>query len=281
VARTRIPVDGRTAFVSGAGSGIGRAVAQRLSAHGCPVAIADQDETGLAQTAELLHGPVLARRVDVRDREAQHAFAAEVAEWAPAPLGMVFNNAGVTTTQNLAEGSVEDDEWVLSVNFQGVAHGVRAFLPILLRQDSGVIVNTSSVFGLLGFPFQTAYCASKFAVRGFTESLRHELRDTGVSAVTVHPGAVKTSIVRNARYHAGPMGEDLTHEEAAQQFDSIAITTPERAARIIHRGVKAGKSRILVGPDAYMCDALVRIAPTRYFDLIARLEALTARRRES
>jgi NAD(P)-dependent dehydrogenase (short-subunit alcohol dehydrogenase family) len=281
VARARIPVDGRTAFVSGAASGIGRAVAQRLSAHGCPVAIVDQDEVGLAQTAELLHGPALARRVDVRDRHAQLAFAAEVAEWAPAPLGMVFNNAGVTTTQSVAEGSVEDDEWVLSVNLQGVIHGARAFLPILLRQGSGVIVNTSSVFGLLGYPFQSAYCASKFAVRGFTESLRHELRDTGVSAVTVHPGGIKTNIVRNARYHGSPMGEDLTHEEAAQQFDSIAITTPERAARIIHRGVKAGKSRILVGPDAYMFDALVRIAPTRYFDLIARLEPLTAGRRGS
>jgi NAD(P)-dependent dehydrogenase (short-subunit alcohol dehydrogenase family) len=281
VARTKIPVDGRTAFVSGAASGIGRAVAQRLSAHGCPMAIVDQDEAGLAQTAELLHGPVLARRVDVRDRQAQLAFAAEVAEWSPAPLGMVFNNAGVTNFQSVAESSVEDDEWVSSVNFQGVVHGARAFLPILLRQGSGVIVNTSSVFGLLGYPFQAAYCASKFAVRGFTESLRHELRDTGVSAVTVHPGGVKTNIVRNARYHATPMGEDLTHEEAAQQFDAIAITTPERAAHIIHRGVKAGKSRILVGPDAYMFDALARIAPTRYFDVIARFEPLTARRREN
>ncbi|MFZ0041225.1 MAG: SDR family oxidoreductase, partial [Solirubrobacteraceae bacterium] len=192
--RKQIAVDGRTAFVSGAASGIGRATALRLAAHGCPVAIADQDEEGLQATAELIEGPVLARRLDVRDRQAQLAFAAEIAEWAPTPLGIVFNNAGVTTTQGVAEGSIEDDEWVLDINLGGVVNGVRAFLPILLRQDSGVIVNTSSVFGLLGIPFQSAYCASKFAVRGFTDSLRQELRGTGVRAVTVHPGGVKTNI---------------------------------------------------------------------------------------
>src|SRR5438874_7067384 len=146
MAKRRIPVDGRTTFVSGGASGIGRAVAQRLSAHGCPVALVDQDGEGLAQTAESLDGPVLARRLDVRDRHAQLAFAAEVADWAPAPLGMVFNNAGVATVQTVADAAIEDDEWVWSINFDGVVNGVRAFLPILLRQNSGVIVNTSSVF---------------------------------------------------------------------------------------------------------------------------------------
>lgn len=277
MSRTPIPVDGRTAFVSGAASGIGRAVARRLADHGCPVAIADQDEAGLEQTAELISGPVLARTLDVRDRQAQMAFAAEVAEWAPEPLGMVFNNAGVTTAQGVAEGSVEDDEWVTEVNFGGVVIGVRAFLPILLRQDSGVIVNTSSVFGLMGWPFQSAYCASKFAVRGFTESLRHELRGSGVRAVAVHPGAIKTNIVRNARYHADPLQRDLSHDDVVAQFEAIARTTPERAAEIIHRGVNAGKSRILVGPDAVFFDALVRLAPTRYFDVLARLEPLVLR----
>src|SRR5579859_3208681 len=150
MARPRPIVDGRTAYISGAASGIGRAMAQRLAAHGCPVAIVDQDEAGLQDTADRLAGPVLVRRLDVRDRQAQMAFAAEVAEWAPAPLGMVFNNAGVATSQSVAEGSVEDDEWVLDINLNGVVNGVRAFLPILLAQDSGVIVNTSSVFGLVG-----------------------------------------------------------------------------------------------------------------------------------
>jgi NAD(P)-dependent dehydrogenase (short-subunit alcohol dehydrogenase family) len=278
MSRKRIPIDGRTAFVSGAASGIGRAVAQRLSAHGCPVAIADQDEDGLAATAQLLDGPVLARKLDVRDRQAQLAFAAEVAEWAPAPLGMVFNNAGVTTAQSVAEAAVEDDEWVLDVNLGGVINGVRAFLSILRAQDSGVIVNTSSVFGLVGMPFQSAYCASKFAVRGFTESLRQELRGTGVGTATVHPGGVKTNIARNARYHDSPLEPGIDHDEFARSFESIAFTTPARAAKTIHEGVKAGKSRILVGPDAYFFDALARVLPTRYYDVLARLEWLAARR---
>jgi NADP-dependent 3-hydroxy acid dehydrogenase YdfG len=276
--KPRVSVDGRTAYVSGAGSGIGRATAQRLAAHGCPVAIVDQDEAGLQATADLIGGPVLARRLDVRDRQAQMAFAAEVAEWAPAPIGMVFNNAGVATSQSVAEASVEDDEWVLQINLHGVINGVRAFLPILLRQDSGVIVNTSSVFGLLGMPMQSAYCASKFAVRGFTDSLRQELRGTGVRAVTVHPGGVKTNIARNARYHSHPTRPNVSHEEATREFEAIALTTPERAAKIIHEGTKAGKSRILVGPDAYAFDALARVMPTRYFDVMARLEPLVARR---
>ena len=276
--KQRVQVDGRTAYVSGAASGIGRAVALRLAAHGCPVAIADQNEDGLRETADLISGPVLTRKLDVRDRQAQMAFAAEVAEWAPAPLGMVFNNAGVATSQSIADGAIEDDEWVVDINFGGVLNGVRSFLPILQRQNSGVIVNTSSVFGLVGIPFQSSYCASKFAVRGFTESLRHELRGTGVSAVTVHPGGVKTNIVRNARYHAHPLQADLSHEDATKQFDAMASTTPDRAAEIIHHGVKAGRSRILVGPDAYVFDALVRLAPTRYFDVLAFLEPLVARR---
>jgi NAD(P)-dependent dehydrogenase (short-subunit alcohol dehydrogenase family) len=275
--RRHVEIDGRTAFVSGAASGIGRAVAQRLASHGCPMAIADQDEDGLQQTAELIGGPVLARKLDVRDRQAQLAFAAEVADWAPVPLGMVFNNAGVATSQSIADGSVEDDEWVEQINFGGVVNGVRAFLPILLRQNSGVIVNTSSVFGLVGIPYQSAYCASKFAVRGFTESLRHELRGTGVRAVTVHPGGIKTNIARNARYHAHPLRPDISHEEASRQFDAMARTTPARAARIIHEGVVAGRSRILVGPDAYLFDVLARLAPTRYFDVLALLEPLAAR----
>jgi len=276
--RRRVEVDGRTAYVSGAASGMGRAVAVRLAAHGCPVAITDQNEDGLRETESLIAAPVLARTLDVRDRQAQMAFAAEVAEWAPAPLGMVLNNAGVATSQSIAEGSVEDDEWVLEINLGGVVNGTRAFLPILLAQNSGVIVNTSSVFGLVGIPFQSAYCASKFAVRGFTESLRHELRGTGVSAVTVHPGGVKTNIARNARYHAHPLRPEMTHDEAVKSFDAMAFTTSDKAAKTIHEGVKAGRSRILVGPDAYVFDALARVAPTRYFDVLSFAERLAVRR---
>ncbi len=279
--RVKVPVDGRTAYVSGAGSGIGRAVAQRLSAHGCPVAIVDWNSDGLAETADTLQGPVLTRQLDVRDRHAQLAFAAEVAEWAPVPLGMVFNNAGVATSQTVADAAIEDDEWVLDVNLGGVINGVRAFLPILLEQRSGVIVNTSSVFGLLGIPYQSSYCASKFAVRGFTDSLRQELRGTGVRAATVHPGGVRTNIARNARYHSDPLGLDLTHDQANQRFDQIARTTPERAAEIIHERVKAGKSRILVGPDAYIFEVLSRVAPARYYDVLGLLEPLGRRMRQT
>jgi NADP-dependent 3-hydroxy acid dehydrogenase YdfG len=279
MSKKTVALDGRTAYVSGAGSGIGRAVAQLLAAKGCPLAIVDQDEAGLTATAELVGpGPVLSQRLDVRDRQAQMAFAAEVAQWSPSPIGMVFNNAGVTTTQDVAEGAVEDDEWVRQVNFEGVVNGTRAFLPILLGQDSGVVVNTSSVFGLIGFPGQSAYCASKFAVRGFTDSLRHELRGTGVRAVNVHPGGVKTNVMRNARYHTHPTQPGLVHTDATRQFEAMARTTPERAAEIIYSGVTSGKSRVLVGPDAYFLDALVRLMPTRYYDVIARLEPLVARR---
>jgi NAD(P)-dependent dehydrogenase (short-subunit alcohol dehydrogenase family) len=278
--RVAVPVDGRTAFVSGAASGIGRAVAQRLSAHGCPLAVVDQDEAGLSETVAALRGaPVLSRVLDVRDREAQAAFAGELAEWAPAPLGIVFNNAGVATSQGIADAVVEDDDWVLDVNLHGVIHGTRAFLPLLLRQGSGVVVNTSSVFGLIGVPRQSAYCTSKFAVRGFTEALRAELRGTGVSAVTVHPGGIKTNIARNARFHADPRGVEFSHAEAVDEFERLARTTPERAAEIIHAGVKAGKARILVGADAHIIDALVRVAPTRYADVVARFIALGERHR--
>jgi NADP-dependent 3-hydroxy acid dehydrogenase YdfG len=277
MARVRVHVDGRTAFVSGAASGIGRAVAVRLAAHGCPVAIADWDEDGLEQTESLIAGPVLARKLDVRDRQAQLAFAAEVAEWAPAPLGMVFNNAGVATVQSVADAAIEDDEWVRQVNFGGVLNGTHAFLPILLRQRAGVIVNTSSVFGLVGIPGQSAYCASKFAVRGFTDSLRQELRGTGVRAVCVHPGGIKTNIARNARYHAHPVRPETTHQDLIEEFDQVTMTTPEKAAKVIHDGVRGGRSRILVGPDAYLFDALGRAMPTHYFSVLSGIESLARR----
>lgn len=268
------PLAGKTAVITGAGSGIGRALAARLSAHGCPVAIVDANAESLEDTAMMLSSASLVRELDVRDRGALMALAAEVAAWAPAPIGAVFNNAGVALSSTVAGASPEDDDWLMSVNFDGVVHGVRAFLPLLLEQNSGAIVNTSSVFGLAGIPFQSAYCASKFAVRGFTESLRQELVGTGVRAITIHPGGVKTNIVRHGRMHADPRGIGRTQDQMASEFESLARTTPERAAQIIHRGIDAGKSRILVGPDAYVFDALVRIAPTRYFELLTKFGPL-------
>ncbi|HZV73740.1 MAG TPA: SDR family oxidoreductase [Conexibacter sp.] len=269
-------VSGRTAVITGAGSGIGRAMAQRLARHGCPVAICDWNEEDLQETASTIDGPLLARRLDVRDRGGQMAFASEVQEWAPAPLAMVFNNAGVTVSQTAADAAHEDDEWVIDVNMWGVIHGTRAFLPILLEQDAGAIVNVSSVFGLIGFPTQSAYCASKFAVRGYTEALRHELRETGVDAVAVHPGGIDTNIVEHARFHVDDRG-NRDHSVLRRDFRRVARTSPEQAAEIIHTGVERGKARILVGPDAGFLSLLTRIAPVRYFDVLQRLEPLMRR----
>jgi NAD(P)-dependent dehydrogenase (short-subunit alcohol dehydrogenase family) len=235
-------ISGRTAVITGAASGIGRALAQRLSAHSCPVAIADVDEAGLKETEASLPGPALLRVLDAVP---------------------------------------EDDEWLWSINFGGVVNGTRAFLPILVEQDEGVIVNTSSVFGLVGMPTQSAYCAAKFAVRGFTDALRQELRGTGVTAINVHPGGINTNIVRNGRMRTDPEGRGRTQEQMAKEFANITMTQPDKAAEIIHRGVESGKARILVGPDAYMFDALARMAPTHYYDVLGRLQSVLRRRASS
>ncbi|MGH2937829.1 MAG: SDR family NAD(P)-dependent oxidoreductase [Solirubrobacterales bacterium] len=274
MARRPRPLAGQTAVVTGAASGIGQALAHRLSAHGSPVAIVDVDAAGLEETAAGLRTPVLVEPVDVRDRGAQLAFAARVAEWAPAPIGAVFNNAGVAVSGTVADGSLEDDEWLHSINFEGVVNGVRAFLPILLEQGSGAVVNTSSVYGLAAVPHHSAYCASKFAVRGFTESLRQELAGTGVRAVTVHPGGIRTNIARNGRSHGDPRGLGRSHEEMAGEFEEMVRTTPERAAEVIHRGVDAGRARILIGADARLYDVVTRITPTHYWSVLGKIEEL-------
>jgi NADP-dependent 3-hydroxy acid dehydrogenase YdfG len=277
MARNRRIIAGRAVMITGAASGIGRSLAQRLSRSGSPAAIADIDDSGLKQTARSLRGPVLTRVLDVRDAADVHRFAAEVREWLSslangAPLAAVFNNAGVAVASSVLDADPGDDEWLRQTNFDGVVNGTRAFLPILVDQDDGVIVNTSSVFGLVGMPYQSAYCASKFAVRGFTDALRQELRGTGVSAVTVHPGGITTNIARNARVRKDPEGRGRSHAQMAADFEAITMTTPDKAAEIICRGVEQGKARILVGPDAYVFDALARIAPTHYYDIMARFE---------
>jgi NAD(P)-dependent dehydrogenase (short-subunit alcohol dehydrogenase family) len=271
---SRVPkITGQPVVITGAASGIGRSLAQRLSGLGSPAAIADVDEAGLEKTAASLTGPVLSRVLDVRDAADQVRFAAEVREWLAGfgPLAAVFNNAGVAVGSSVLNAVPEDDQWLWDINFHGVVNGTRAFLPILTEAGSGAIVNTSSVFGLMGIPYQSAYCASKFAVRGFTDSLRQELRGTGVRAVTVHPGGIKTNIARNARVRTDPFGLGRSGEEVSAAFESMLRTSPEKAAAVIHRGVERGKARILIGPDAYLADALARIAPTHYFDLAAPL----------
>src|SRR6266511_2282828 len=221
---------------TGAASGIGRGLARRLSGLGSPVAIADVDGAGLKATEASLSGPVLRRVLDVRDAADQLQFAGEVRAWLPAPLGAVFNNAGVAVAATVLDAVPEDDDWLFETNFYGVVNGTRAFLPILVEQDDGVIVNTSSVYGLVGMPYQSAYCASKFAIRGFTDALLQELRGTGVRAVTVHPGGIKTNIVRNARIRTDPEGLGRSKEQLAAQFEAIAMTSADKAAAIIHHG---------------------------------------------
>ena len=277
----RRTISGRTVVITGAASGIGRALAQRLSAHACPVAITDIDERGLQETEASLYGTTLTRVLDVRDAQAQLDFAGEVRCWASQPIGAVFNNAGVALASRVLDAVPEDDAWLWDINFHGVVNGTRAFLPILVEQDEGAIVNTSSVFGLAAMPNQSAYCSAKFAVRGFTDSLRQELGGTGVTAINVHPGGINTNIVRNARFRRDPEGLGRTQEQMAQEFEAITMTQPSKAAEIIHRGVEQGKARILVGPDAYLFDALVRLAPTHYYDVLARFESRLRRRGQS
>ena len=274
--RESVPVSGRTAVISGAASGIGRALAERLARHGCALALTDWDEAGLKETAASVTTPVLCRVLDVRDRDAQLSWADEVIGWAPTPLGVVVNNAGVVLTQWAAQADYEDDKWLMDINFWGVAHGTRAFLPRLVNQRSGAVVNMSSIFGLCAFPTQSAYCAAKFAVRGYTEAVRQELHGTGVRAITVHPGGVRTPITRNGRVKADPLGDpDL--EKFHRNFAAIAMTSPDKAAEIIHRGVAAGRVRIMVGPDARLTYAAATLMPTRYADGM-RLVAPWARR---
>lgn len=270
--RTARPLSGHPAMITGAASGIGRSLAQLLSRRGSPVAIADIDENGLKQTAASLSGPVYTRVLDVSDAAEQLAFAAEVRDWLTAPLAAVFNNAGVALSSSVLDAIPDDDEWLRRINFDGVVNGTRAFLPLLVEHDKGVIVNTSSVFGLAGMPNQSAYCAAKFAVRGFTDALRQELRGTGVSAVNVHPGGITTNIARNARIRKDPEGRGRSRDEMAAEFEAVTMTSPDKAAEIICRGVERGKARILVGPDAYLFDALTRITPTHYYDVIMLLE---------
>jgi len=278
----RPSITGRPVMITGAASGIGRGLAKRLSRLGSPVAIADIDKAGLKETERSLSGRVLTRVLDVRDADDVRRFADEVRDWLPAPLAAVFNNAGVAVTSSVLDAVPEDDQWLWDINFHGVVNGTRAFLPILAAQDSGAIVNTSSVYGLAGMPYQSAYCAAKFAVRGFTDALRQELRGTGVRAVTVHPGGITTNIARNARIRKDPEGLGRTKEQMAAQFEAVTMTTPDKAAEIIHKGLERGRARILVGPDAYLFDALARIAPTHYYDVIARvMGAVRARQKET
>jgi NAD(P)-dependent dehydrogenase (short-subunit alcohol dehydrogenase family) len=266
-------LEGSVATVTGAASGIGRALATHLAGRGCQVALCDVDAAGLEATraaCQALGATASARVLDVAQAEPVFAWAQEVVSRHGAPR-FVFNNAGaalIATVENLA---LEEFQWLMGVNFWGVVHGTQAFLPHLVAAGRGHIVNLSSVFGLIANPGQAAYAASKFAVRGFTETLSLELRvaKSPVRAHVVHPGGVATAIARNARLGRNQAPE-RSRQEMLAAFDRLARTTPDAAARTIVAGVLRGKPRILVGMDARVISALQRLLPGAYQRLVER-----------
>ncbi|BBP84846.1 MULTISPECIES: SDR family NAD(P)-dependent oxidoreductase [Pseudomonas] len=263
---------GKVAVVTGAGSGIGRALAHQLAAEGCHLALADLDRENLAEVARELDRhdlKITTHLLDVAERAAVYAFADEVLA-AHGSVQLVINNAGVALSQTVAELRYDDFEWIMGINFWGVVHGTKAFLPHLLKNNEGQIVNVSSIFGIISLPTQGAYNASKFAVRGFTEALRQELAHTGVRASCVHPGGIRTNIARAARFYQGPDGRQDA-ARAAAQFDKVARTTPEEAARVIIEGIRRQRPRILIGADARLLDRIQRLLPAGYPRVLARL----------
>ena len=258
----------RVAAITGAGSGIGRALAVELAGRGCNLALSDINEIGLAETAERARAAgvrVTTKRVDVADRAAVYAWADEVAR-DHGKVNLIFNNAGVALGATVEGARDEDLEWLMDINFWGVVHGTRAFLPHLKAAGEGHVVNISSIFGLIGVPAQSAYNAAKFAVRGFTESLRQELdiMRCGVSSTSVHPGGIKTNIARAARTDPSLASLGLDPAGASDRFAENFITTPEAAARTILRAVEKDRRRVLVGPDAHVVDVLQRLLPSLY-----------------
>jgi NAD(P)-dependent dehydrogenase (short-subunit alcohol dehydrogenase family) len=265
--------DKRVAAITGAGSGIGRALAVELAQSGCHLALSDVNDKGLAETArQAARGgiQVSTLTVDVAQRGQVHAWAEEAVR-THGKVNLIFNNAGVAMGGTVEGSDYADYEWMMGINFWGVVYGTKAFLPHLKAAGEGHIVNVSSVFGLIAQPTQSAYNSAKFAVRGFTESLRQELdlERCGVSATCVHPGGIKTNIARNARMSKSvdrliPGGSD----RARQNFEKLFRTSPEAAARKILAGVRCDARRVLIGPDAYVIDTLQRLAPAVYQNAI-------------
>jgi NAD(P)-dependent dehydrogenase (short-subunit alcohol dehydrogenase family) len=264
--------EGRVAAITGAGSGIGQALALELVQRGCAVALCDVRPQGLDATAAMIGDSRVAvslHQVDVADRAAVERFAAETVRRHGA-VNLVFNNAGVSVTADVERLDYDDFEWLMRVNFWGVVHGTKAFLPYLHRTDAAHIVNTASIFGVIAVPGQAAYNASKFAVRGFTEALRQELAGTHIGVSCVLPGGVRTNIVRTSRYYPRDNAAP-TREEFEQRFDALARLTPGEAARTILRGVQKNRGRILVGRDAKTIALFQRLLPERYPALLRGL----------
>ena len=249
---------------------MGRCLAQQLAAKGASLALADVSEKGLHETVATLPsatGRVTKHLVNVAEEGQVKRFAEEVqAQHGRATV--LFNNAGVALLGFLDEISLEDFRWLMDINFWGVVYGVTYFLPLLKREKRAHIVNTSSLLGIFGASGQGAYCASKFAVRGYTESLHHELEGTNVGVTCVHPGFIRTSIARHAK--PGERAGAHLHKESMVRFDRVARTDPDVAAAKILRSVELGKMRVLIGADAYFVDIWQRLRPAGYWPLIAK-----------
>jgi NAD(P)-dependent dehydrogenase (short-subunit alcohol dehydrogenase family) len=264
----------RVAAITGASSGIGRSLGLELARRGAHLALSDVDEAGLAETAlraKRAGVEVTTARVDVADRAAVEAWADQVVA-DHGRVNLIANNAGVAVGASVEGTSYEDFTWLMDINFWGVVHGTKAFLPHLRTAGEGHVVNISSIFGLMGIPMQSAYNSAKFAVRGFTEALRIELdiENCGVSATSIHQGGIKTNIARNARMGEGLDGMDASPDEARREFEKLFITSPDKAARQIVRAVQLDKRRALIGPDAKAVDVLSHLPVGLHQRLVAR-----------
>ena len=269
-------LENKVVAITGAGSGLGRELALLAARRGALVAVSDWNEAGLAESVDLLKAAgareLRSDRVDVADRGA-------VAEWSAAVaaqfgrVDMVVNNAGVTVTGDFTEMSYEDFDWIVGVNLMGVVHGTKEFLPHLIASGDGHLVNISSLFGLISMPGQTAYNATKYAVRGFTEALREEMLVHGhpVTVTCVHPGGIKTGISRNGRK---TRSQDAAAVDTLFE-DRLARMGPDKAARIILKGALSGRSRLLVGADAHLLHHAAKLTGSRYQDLVAKVAART------
>lgn len=269
----------RVAAITGAGSGIGRALAHNLANAGCHLALSDINEERVRETADQLansgvrvtHAPL-----DVADREAFFGWA-QAAEEEHGKVNLIFNNAGVALSTTAANVSHDDFQWIMNINFWGVVHGTQAFLPALERAGEGHVINISSLFGLITTPAMSAYNASKFAVRGYTEALRQELDLVGkpISATCVHPGGIKTNIARDARMDSTIEGFIVESQEKGRtDFEKLFITTPDSAAKTILKAVRRNQRRVLVGPDAQALDLVQRAFPQSYQRIVTTMTRL-------
>ncbi|HXO70604.1 MAG TPA: SDR family NAD(P)-dependent oxidoreductase [Bradyrhizobium sp.] len=274
-------IGGAAAAVTGAASGIGRALALELAAGGCDLALADRDEAGLQSVAAEIDRrhkqKVTVHRVDVGEPPEIAEFARAAISAHPG-LNILINNAGVALMGEFHEIDQAQMDWLMNINFWGVVHGTRAFLPHLSGRREAHIVNLSSIFGIIAPPGQSAYAASKFAVRGFSESLRHELQmaESPVRLSVVHPGGIATNIARNSRLGAG-VADTARRVQSIERFDTLAKTTPHAAALRIIAGIEKNQPRILIGNDARFMDLLQRLRPATYWAPLARrIEKMTA-----